>query len=110
MRAGRTSKLHVLDNDTDVAGSVLAIDPADVTRPTMPGVKASVSGDGQAIDVSVPDEHRRQLVHLQLPGQQRQGQGKGEAKVTVRVVADSVNGAPYLRQGGAKPSPTPSTR
>ena len=41
VRPGRTSKLHVLDNDTDVAGSVLSIDQSDVTRPSMRGVVAT---------------------------------------------------------------------
>ena len=73
---GRTRKLHVLDNDTDVAGSVLAISPP--TSPARPcrASTASVAGDGQAIDVSVPDKTRAPVVHVQLQGQQRQGQGQ----------------------------------
>jgi hypothetical protein len=101
VRPGRTSKLHVLDNDTDVAGSVLSIDQADVTRPTMEGVKATVSGDGQAIDVSVPDGTAGSSFTFSYRVNNGKVKGKGEAKVTVRVVADSVNGAPKLRQGGA---------
>ena len=33
-RPGRTSKLHVLDNDTDSTGAILAINPEDVGQPT----------------------------------------------------------------------------
>ena len=57
-RPGRTSKLHVLDNDTDAAGSVLAIAPDDLSRPDMSGVTASVAADGQSIDVAVPGQPR----------------------------------------------------
>ena len=102
VRPGRTSKLHVLDNDTDVAGSVLSIDQTDVTRPTLQGVAATVSGDGQAIDVSVPDKTAGQSFTFSYRVNNGKVKGKGEAKVTVRVVADSVNGPPNLRQGGAK--------
>ncbi len=101
VRPGRTSKLHVLDNDTDVAGSVLSIDQADVTRPTMEGVKATVSGDGQAIDVSVPERTAGSSFTFGYRVNNGKVKAKGEAKVTVRVVADSVNGPPRLRQGGA---------
>ncbi len=94
VRPGRTSKLHVLDNDTDVAGSVLSIDQADVTRPTMEGVKATVSGDGQAIDVSVPDRTAGSSFTFGYRVNNGKVKAKGEAKVTVRVVADSVNGPP----------------
>jgi hypothetical protein len=102
VRPGRTSKLHVLDNDTDVAGSVLSIDQTDVTRPTLQGVAATVSGDGQAIDVSVPDKTAGSSFTFSYRVNNGKVKGKGEAKVTVRVVADSVNGPPNLRQGGAK--------
>ena len=102
VRPGRTSKLHVLDNDTDVAGSVLSIDQADVTRPSLQGVVATVSGDGQAIDVAVPEKTAGSSFTFSYRVNNGKVKGKGEAKVTVRVVADSVNGPPNLRQGGAK--------
>ena len=102
VRPGRTSKLHVLDNDTDVAGSVLSIDQADVTRPSLQGVVATVSGDGQAIDVAVPEKTAGSSFTFSYRVNNGKVKGKGEAKVTVRVVADSVNGPPNLRQGGAR--------
>ena len=101
VRPGRTSKLHVLDNDTDVAGSVLSIDPADVTRPTLDGVKATVSADGQAIDVTVPAKTQGQSFAFDYAVNNGKVKGKGTARVTVQVVPDQVNGAPRLRQGGA---------
>ncbi|HSO65754.1 MAG TPA: Ig-like domain-containing protein, partial [Ornithinibacter sp.] len=101
VRPGRTSKLHVLDNDTDVAGSVLSIDQADVSRPTLDGVSATVSADGQAIDVSVPEESANQAFTFDYAVNNGKVKGKGTAKVTVRIVPDSVNGPPRLRQGGA---------
>ncbi len=102
VRPGRTSKLHVLDNDTDVAGSVLAIDQRDVTAPTLDGVAASVSADGQAIDVSVPEGTENRSFEFSYKVNNGKAVSKESAKVTVRVVPDSVNGAPALRQGGAK--------
>src|SRR6478609_1532109 len=100
VRPGRTSKLHVLDNDTDVVGSVLSIDQTDVTRPTLAGVAATVSGDGQAIDVSVPEKTAGSSFTFSYRVNNGKVKGKGEARVTVRVVPDSVNGAPNLRRGG----------
>ena len=55
VRAGTTSKLHVLDNDTDTSGSILAISPKDLTQPSGDLASASVSGDSQSIDVTVDD-------------------------------------------------------
>ena len=101
VRPGRTSKLHVLDNDTDVAGSVLSIDQADVSRPSLDGVTATVSADGQAIDVAVPDRTENEAFTFDYAVNNGKVKGKGTAKVTVRIVPDAVNGPPALRQGGA---------
>lgn len=46
--------MHVLDNDTDVAGSVLGVDPGDVSPPDVQDITAVASADGQTIDVTVP--------------------------------------------------------
>ncbi len=102
VRPGRTSKLHVLDNDTDVAGSVLAIDQRDVTEPSLDGVAASVSADGQAIDVSVPEGSENRSFEFSYKVNNGKTVSKESARVSVRIVPDSVNGAPALRQGGAK--------
>lgn len=97
VRAGRTSKLHVLDNDTDVAGSVLAIDPADVTASSNDKVAVSVAGDGQSIDASVPAGEKGTFTFTY-----KVGNGKATsaaAQVTVTIVDDSVNTPPHLRAG-----------
>ena len=56
VRPGRTSTLHVLDNDSDSLGAVLAIGPGDVSTPDVPGILVSPSIDGQNISISVPDK------------------------------------------------------
>ena len=101
VRAGRTSKLHVLDNDTDAAGSVLAIDPRDVSAVSDPDVRASVSADGQSIDVTVPagTEAPFQFAYLVGNGKVK---AKSRAAVKVTIVPDAVNNAPFLREGQAK--------
>ncbi|MGG5258995.1 Ig-like domain-containing protein [Phycicoccus avicenniae] len=101
VRPGRTSKLHVLDNDTDVAGSVLAIDQRDVTAPSLDGVTATVSADGQAIDVSVPARTENKTFEFSYKVNNGKATSKESAKVSVRIVPDSVNSAPKLRQGGS---------
>ncbi|GIL34755.1 Ig-like domain-containing protein [Phycicoccus sp. DTK01] len=102
VRPGRTSKLHVLDNDTDVAGSVLAIDQRDVTAPTMRGATATVSSDGQAIDLSVPAGTANQQLEFTYKVNNGRATSKTAGKVTVRVVGDDVNSPPQLRRGGAE--------
>lgn len=102
VRPGRTSKLHVLDNDTDVAGSVLSIDQKDVSKPSLAGVTATVSADGQAIDVSVPEGSAGRAFDFTYRVNNGRTTSKGSAKASVRIVPDEVNGAPRLRQGGAK--------
>ncbi|MBM6403529.1 fibronectin type III domain-containing protein [Phycicoccus sp. CSK15P-2] len=99
VRAGLTSKLHVLDNDTDVAGSVLAIDPRDLTEPSLDGVTATVSADGQAVDVSVPDGFENRQFSLTYKVNNGKAVSKEAAEVSVRIVPDTVNGPPVLRPG-----------
>ncbi|GAA1881345.1 Ig-like domain-containing protein [Lapillicoccus jejuensis] len=104
VRAGRTSTLHVLDNDSDATGSILAIAPGDVSQPSVAGVTAAVSSDGQAVDVTVPDDPASSEFSFTY----RVTNGTGgatsasSARVTVTVVDDAVNGAPYVRQGQAQ--------
>ncbi|MBM6402444.1 fibronectin type III domain-containing protein [Phycicoccus sp. MQZ13P-5] len=99
VRPGRTSKLHVLDNDTDVAGSVLAIDQRDVTRPGLEGVSATVSADGQSIDVAVPEGTEGRTFDFSYKVNNGKTTSKAAAKVSVRVVPEEVNGPPRLRAG-----------
>ncbi len=101
VRPGRTSKLHVLDNDTDVAGSVLSIDSKDVSRPSLEGVAATVSADGQSIDVSVPEGSEGRSFDFTYKVNNGKVVSKEAAKVTVRIVSDDVNGPPRLRPGAS---------
>jgi hypothetical protein len=105
-RPGRTSKLHVLDNDTDAAGSVLAIDPGDLGPVDMAGVTASVAADGQSIDVVVPDNPERQSFSFTYKVNNGKAPQRSQAKVTVTMVADEVNSPPTLRLGTATLSRT----
>jgi hypothetical protein len=100
-RPGRVSKLHVLDNDTDAAGSVLAIDPGDVSRVDAAGVTASVAADGQSIDVSVPQNPERQSFSFTYKINNGKSPQKDEGRVTVTLVDDEVNSPPVLRPGTA---------
>ncbi|MFC7485549.1 fibronectin type III domain-containing protein [Knoellia pratensis] len=101
VRAGRTSKLHVLDNDTDAAGSVLAIDPRDVSATSDPDIRPSVSADGQSIDVTVPAGTDAPFQFTYLVGN---GKVKAKARATVKVsiASETSNNAPFLREGQAK--------
>jgi hypothetical protein len=101
VRAGRTNKLYVLDNDTDAAGSVLAIDPQDVTQPDVPNIRVSVSADGQSIDAIVPEGMTQPFSFTYLVGNGKV-KAKSRAKVSVRIAGDEVNNAPFLRKGAAK--------
>ena len=100
VRPGRTSKLHVLDNDTDAAGSVLAIDPRDVSATSDPDVRASVSADGQSIDVTVPAGSSAPFQFTYLVGNGKV-KAKARAAVKVAIVPDQTNNAPFLREGQA---------
>ena len=99
VRPGRTSKLHVLDNDTDVAGSVLGVDPGDVSPPDVQDITAVASADGQTIDVTVPV--RPDATEFTFTYKVNNGKSKErpQGKVTVRVVGDETNTAPKLREG-----------
>ena len=101
VRPGRTSKLHVLDNDTDTAGSILAIAPSEVTQPTAAGVTATVAGDGQSIDVSVPGHPDVQSFSFSYKVNNGTAAAHPQATVTVSIVDEQVNSAPFLREGAA---------
>ena len=103
VRPGRTSTLHVLDNDTDSLGAVLAIAPGDVTTPDVPGILVSPSVDGQTVSISVPDKPAANVVRFSYGVNNGNAgpEGRSTALVTVTIVDDSVNTAPYVRQGQA---------
>ncbi|GAB3441340.1 Ig-like domain-containing protein [Phycicoccus ginsengisoli] len=102
VRAGRTSKLHVLDNDTDSAGSILAIAPDEVTTPNVPGVATTVAGDGQSIDITVPADPQAKAFSFSYKVNNGSSAPHAQATVSVSVVDGSVNSPPTLRDGQAK--------
>ena len=102
VRAGRTSKLHVLDNDTDAAGSVLAINPDDLSVVDLPGVRATVAADGQSIDVVVPAQPEGQSFSFTYAVNNGTSAEKSSARVWVDIVPDEVNTGPLLRPGATE--------
>ncbi len=108
VRPGRTSTLHVLDNDTDTQGAVLAIAPGDVSAPDVPGILVSPSVDGQTISVSVPDQPAGRTVHFTYGVNNGTAgpDGRAVGQVTLSIVGDEVNTAPHVRPGQARLSAT----
>lgn len=101
VRPGRTSTLHVLDNDTDSQGAVLAIAPGDVSTPDVAGIQVSPSVDGQTISVSVPDTPAARVVRFTYGVNNGSAgpEGRATALVVLQIVDDSVNTPPHLRAG-----------
>ncbi|GAA3601824.1 Ig-like domain-containing protein [Marihabitans asiaticum] len=98
VRAGTTSKLHVLDNDSDSSGAILAIAPKDLTQPSGDKASASVSGDSQSVDVAVAQDAAGSSFELSY--KVNNGKATSEkAVVRVSVVGDDVNNPPALRPG-----------
>lgn len=103
VRPGRTSTLHVLDNDSDSQGSILAISPGDVTQPGMAGASTTASADGQTVQVTVPEEASGTFsFDYTVNNGTTAKNGRATAKVTVRIVGPEVNTAPKLRTGQAR--------
>ena len=104
VRPGRTSTLHVLDNDTDSQGSILAISPGDVGTPSIADVATSASADGQTVQVTVPEEPAadRFTFEYTVNNGTTAKNGRATAKVTVTIVGPDENTAPKLRGGSAK--------
>ncbi len=93
-RPGRTSKLHVLDNDTDSTGAILAIDPADLGKPDLEGVSVSVAADGQSVDVTIPRDPRRQSFSFTYKVNNGMSPEKSQATVSVGIASDQENTPP----------------
>ena len=103
VRPGRTSTLHVLDNDSDSQGSILAISPSDVGKASQSGIATSASADGQTVQVTVPDEAQGQFsFDYTVNNGTTAKNGRATAKVTVRIVGDEVNTPPKVRTGEKK--------
>ncbi|QKE83755.1 fibronectin type III domain-containing protein [Arthrobacter sp. NEB 688] len=91
-RPGRTSVLHVLDNDANPSGSVLSI-----TRATgLPGLdgRVDISPDGQTVQLQLTPTARSTAFDYVIDD----GRGnRSSARVTVTVRGPDENGAPVLR-------------
>ena len=104
VRPGRTSSLHVLDNDSDSQGSILGIAPGDVSKPDAADVSAAVSVDGQTVEVTVPANPSATTFRFSYTvNNGSSGQNsRATGSVLVHVVDDSVNTPPFVRGGQAK--------
>lgn len=94
-RPGRTTVLHVLDNDSDPGGSILSVD--SVTEPDVPAARLAIAPDGQSVTVALPAGASGQ-VHFKYTVDD----GKGltaTAAVTVEVRANGTDQAPNPRPG-----------
>ena len=96
VRPGRTSTAHVLDNDSDAQGSILAISPGDVGKPSIGGVATSASADGQTVQITVPEEPTSDTFTFAytVNNGTTAKNGRATAKVTVKVVGADVNTPP----------------
>jgi len=93
-RPGRTTVLHVTDNDSDPCGYLLAVvGVAGVDG----GASASISGDGQTVQVAVPSSATSD-VHFKYSVSDGHGLA-ASTDVTVRVQRGDANEAPALRAG-----------
>ncbi|MEP6649273.1 MAG: fibronectin type III domain-containing protein [Lapillicoccus sp.] len=104
VRPGRTSSLHVLDNDSDSQGSILGIAPGDVSAPDAADVSAAVSVDGQTVEITVPANPTATTFRFSYTvNNGSSGQNsRATGSVVVHVVDDSVNSPPFVRGGQAK--------
>jgi len=92
-RPGRTTLLHVLDNDSDPSGSILSI--TRVSEPDQPTASLAISPDGQTVAITVtapgPPVHFTYTID--------DGYYTSEASVTVHIRTPDQNEVPRLREG-----------
>ena len=99
-RPGRTTILHVLDNDTDKGGRVLSI--SSVSEPGNPNAKVSIAPDGQTLIYVLGTEGGDSDFTYQLSN----GVAEEKGEVHVRDVGLTENNPPYLKAGAVDPSLT----
>jgi large repetitive protein len=92
-RTGRTTLLHVLDNDSDPSGAILAI--AGVTAPDNPRVHLSIAPDGQTVAAQIPNGSGP--VHFKYTVSD--GKLTATANVTVQIRGSGENKAPETYPG-----------
>lgn len=99
VRAGRTTVLHPLDNDSAPQGRLLSI--VDVDQPTG-GARVEISPDGQTLVLQMPAKARPATFEYFIDDG-RNGLS-AHAAVDVQVRDDAQNETPELRQGYEKPT------
>ena len=100
-RPGRTTVVHVLDNDTDALGRVLTV--VSVTQPG--GAKAQVAPDGQTVLLTLPENASATSFGYTISN----GTHSDDATVRVHVRGEGDNEPPVLRPGGKPRSYTVSS-
>ncbi|MFD5828005.1 Ig-like domain-containing protein [Lentzea sp. NPDC060358] len=93
-RPGRTTVLHVLDNDSDPAGNILSVTAvSDLDRKD---VALAIAPDGQTVEVTLPEQ--AQDAHFKYTVDDGKGLN-ATAAVTVQVRSATQNEAPAVRKG-----------
>jgi hypothetical protein len=97
-RPGRTTLLHVLDNDTDKAGRILSI--SSVTQPGNAHAKVSLAPDGQTLIYALDEIGGDADFSYQLSN----GTAEVKGDVHVSAKAPGENSAPRPKAGAANPT------
>ncbi|MFD4676446.1 Ig-like domain-containing protein [Lentzea sp. NPDC058450] len=93
-RPGRTTVLHVLDNDSDPAGNILSVTAvSDLDRKD---VTLAIAPDGQTVEVTLPEQ--AQDAHFKYTVDDGKGLN-ATAAVTVQVRTGTQNEPPAVRKG-----------
>ncbi|MFJ8959041.1 Ig-like domain-containing protein [Lentzea sp. NPDC102401] len=93
-RPGRTTVLHVLDNDSDPAGNILSVTAvSDLDRKD---AGLAIAPDGQTVEVTLPEQ--AQDVHFKYTVDDGKGLN-ATAAVTVQVRTEAQNEPPAVRKG-----------
>lgn len=93
-RPGRTSVLHLLDNDTNPAGSVLSI--RDISAPRPKTATLSVAPDGQSVQIAMNPGSGTVAFTYTIDDA---AGNRSSAAVVVQARRPNQNGAPLLRTG-----------
>lgn len=97
VRAGRTTVLHVLDNDSAPQQSVLSV--VSVGKPSTKGVQATIAPDRQSILLTADDiaQGKKASFSYTVDDGVKGKAGQDEAKVKLQVKGDGGSARPTLR-------------
>ena len=102
-RPGRTTVLHVLDNDSDPSGDILSV--SAVTAPQDGAVGLAIAPDGQTVQLTVPDGAGKDTPDVNFTYTVDDGKGlNATAAVTVQIRTPEQNELP-LQRPGFQPGP-----